>query len=97
MRIFMYRKSFKIRSKADAEKLLNMGTDPDFGRCEQEFYWHDEKNDYYIDPKRCEVFSRPLFCRGNIFNPYCQEVNAVDTIWKTRKCINAQHFPAERT
>ena len=92
MRLFCYRVGFKVRSKADAVKLLNMIDDPDFGRCEAELYWHDDHSDYYISPKHREVYERPIFCRGNIFNPYVQEPDPIETIWKTRKYINAQIF-----
>lgn len=95
MRLFLYQADFKIRKKADAKKLLNMIDESDFGHAEQDFYWHDDEYDYYISPKRKEVYSRPIFCRGNIFNPYCQELNSLETIWKTRKFINAQWFTRE--
>lgn len=96
MYLFCWQKGFKIRKKADAEKLLNMANESCFGHCDEDFYWHDDKCDYYISPKQKEVFARPLFCRGNIFNPYFQELDPVGTIWKTRKYINAQWFADER-
>lgn len=92
MRLFMWPAFFKIRSKADAAKLLNMVNESDFGHAEAEFYWHDDDNDYCIYPKSKQVGQRPKFARGNIFFPYLILDNPVDVIWKNRKLINSQHF-----
>lgn len=92
MNIFCWRYGFKIRKKADAEKLLNMASESDFGHCDSEFYWCDDKYDYCIYPKRKEVGFRSQRERGNIFSPYFIVENPVDTIWKTRKYINWQYF-----
>ena len=92
MLIFLWPYGFKIRSKADARKLLNMREESDFGYAEQEFYWHDDEYDYCIYPKRKTVARRPISCRGNIFNPYLVLKDPVEVIWKNRKYINAQRF-----
>ena len=69
-----------------------MADESDFGHCQRDFYFHDEVHDYYINPQMHLVFSRPQFCRGNMFDPYFQVLDPVDTIWRCRKYINAQHF-----
>lgn len=95
MRLFMYKVGFKIRSKKDAEHFLSATDSYDFGRVEQEVYWHDDVYDYCLYPKSKEVGERPIWARGNIFHPYLIETDPVETIWKTRKYINAQLFTEE--
>lgn len=99
MTIFCYPATFKIRKKSDAEKLLNMIDEDCFGHATQDFYWHDDNMDYYISPKAKLVYERPMFCRGNIFDPYCQAgmnfEECVNLIWKQRKYINEQYFTRE--
>ena len=92
MRLFISKAGFKIRTKADAEKFLNAGTDPDFGRVEEEIYWSDDTKDYCLYPVMKEVGFRSQRERGNIFAPYIIVDNPVDVIWKTRKWLNWQLF-----
>ena len=85
--VFIWPAFFKIKSKADAEKMLNMATNT-------ELYWHDDQYDYYLMRVKDvpEVARRPLFERGNIFSPYLVLTDPVQAIWDTRKYINAQIF-----
>lgn len=103
MKVFCYRTDFRIKSKKDAEKFLNMATDPDFGKYDGDLYWSDGETDYCLDAKRASVSTRPVFCRGDIFSPYFDEGRGdvkrnayIDTIWRTRKYINATWFAEER-
>ena len=88
--VFIWPAFFKIKSKADAEKMLNMATNT-------ELYWHDDQYDYYLMrfPDGPEVARRPLFERGNIFSPYLVLTDPVQAIWDTRKYINHQIFSDE--
>lgn len=95
-KIFCYCADFRIRSKKDAEKFLNMATDKDFGKYDGALYWSDGKDDYCLDAASASVSTRPVAWRGNIFNPYFDEGKGyVDLIWKTRKHINATWFNKE--
>lgn len=88
MTVFMWPTGFKIKSKADARRFLEMA-------AEQPVYWHDDELDYRLEFSRewePQVATRPQGCRGNIFSPYVVEVDPVQTIWNTRKYINAQIF-----
>lgn len=96
MNIFCWTVGFKIKSKADARKLLNMKNESDFGHCETDFYWTDGERDYYISPGEQLVYQRFCSERGNPFSPYWQVLDPVETIWKTRKYINDQYFCRER-
>lgn len=96
-KLFGYTGNFKIRSKADAEKFLNMASDPDFMKYDGALYWSDGKDDYCLDAASARVSTRPVAWRGNIFNPYFDDGKGyVDLIWKTRKHINAKWFTPER-
>lgn len=87
MTLFCYPGGFKIKSKADARRFLEMA-------AEQPVYWHDDELDYCLQLTHYEpdVATRPQGCRGNIFAPYVVEDDPVQTIWNTRKYINAQIF-----
>lgn len=96
MTIFCYPADFRIRSKKDAEKLLNAANDPDFGHFKGALYWNDGETDYCLDASRASVSTRPVAWRGDIFAPYFDEGKGyIETIWKTRKFINAQWFCEE--
>lgn len=96
MTIFGYRGDFKIRTKSDAKAFLQMATRRDiFCAVPDELYWNDGKTDYCLDTKDETVSERSVTERGNIFSPYfCDndEHEAVNTIYKTRKYINARWF-----
>lgn len=99
MVVFCYRSDFKIRSKKDAEKFLDMVDSPDFGKYSGELYWSDGEADYCLNAKAKSVSSRPVAWRGNIFNPYLCEGKRdayIETIWRTRNHINAKWFTEER-
>lgn len=92
MYLFIYPASFKIRSKADAEKFLNAHDESGFGHAEQEIHWSDGQLDYWLDPIAKRVLSRHVSQRGNIFSPCFEEPEPVNIIWNTRKYINEQVF-----
>ena len=81
MNIFCYPSKFRIRTKKDAERFLTISKGA--------FYWTDGKTDYWME--NGTVKFRPVFMRGNIFNPYLDDgSNYADIIWQTRKFINAK-------
>ena len=85
---------WKIRSKKDAEAFFKMEKGGKVSASDGEFYWADDQFDYYLSVKgkSREVFRRFKSERGNIFSPYWQVLDPVETIWKTRKYINAKWF-----
>lgn len=87
--IHMYPGDFKIRSKADARRFLEQDG---FSASDNEWYWHSNTHDYCLDCKRHDVSSRPLTERGDIFSPYVQVRDSLNTVWVLRKFINAQLF-----
>lgn len=86
MYIFCIAVGFRIKKKSDVEKFMNMSKGA--------FYWDDGKNDYWMEDG--EVTSRPIFCRGNIFNPSVVEQNPQEVIWNQRKYINSKLRNLER-
>ena len=92
MTIKMHPYGFKIRSKKDAERFLHQIEDSGFYSGSGEWYWHSHTQDYCLNVKARRVCSRPMSERGNIFSPYLQVLDAVNTIWVTRKYINQQLF-----
>lgn len=92
--IMMSNYGFKIKSKADAQAFFDMKKGGAVSASDGEFYWNTTTTDYYLAVKgdKRSVFSRPMFERGNIFAPYVQVLDPVETIWKTRKWINAKWF-----
>lgn len=95
MRLFMWTNGFKIKSKNDAERLLNATDSADFGHAESDVYWCDDKYDYCLYTADKEVGFRLKSERGNIFSAYLIVTDPVETIWKTRKYINSQIFSRE--
>lgn len=85
---------WKIRSKKDAEAFFKMEKGGVVNASDGEFYWCDDEKDYYlsVDGKKREVYQRYKSERGNIFSPYWQVLDPVETIWRTRKYINARWF-----
>lgn len=73
-----------IKTKADAEKFLKS-----FSGCA---YITGGLNDLCIEKHdgRVIVSSRTPKARGDIFFPYCEVPNAINTIYKYRKYVNAQ-------
>lgn len=99
MKVFCYRSDFRIKTKKDAERFLNMASDPDFAKFNGELYWSDGETDYCLDAKSASVSERPVSCRGEIFSPYFDDgkkESYINTIWRTRKYINAKWFTEER-
>lgn len=81
MSCFSYPSNFRIRTKADAERFLTIS--------KGSFWWSDGETDYLMENGR--ITTRPVFMRGNIFNPYMDAGKGyADLIWKTRKYINAK-------
>ena len=79
MIIFCIPAGFRIKTKQDAEKFLTISGGA--------FFWSDGETDYWME--HGTVTTRPVFMRGNIFNPYLDEGKGyADLIWKTRKYIN---------
>ncbi|MBR3353821.1 MAG: hypothetical protein IKG47_00480 [Oscillospiraceae bacterium] len=79
MYIFSYPSNFRIRKKSDAERFLTIS--------KGSFWWSDGQTDYMMEDGK--VCTRPVFMRGNIFNPYMDDGKGyADLIWKTRKYIN---------
>lgn len=79
--VFCWPRDFRIKTKADAEKFLTISKGA--------FYWSDGETDYWME--NGTVTTRPVWMRGNIFNPYLDEGKGyADLIWKTRKYINAR-------
>lgn len=76
--IFIWSKNFRIKKKSDVEEFMNMS--------KGEFHWDDGECDYWMEDG--EVSSRPIFCRGNVFNPSVIERNPQEVIWNQRKYIN---------
>lgn len=77
--VFCYPSRFRIRTKEDAAKFLTISKGA--------FWWSDGETDYWMENGK--VATRPVFMRGNIFNPYmCASEGYVDLIWNTRKYIN---------
>ena len=92
MEIAIWPVTFKIRTKSDASRFLDMVDERGFGKGDGEIYWYDDRNDYCLYVKRKQVGSRPQFARGNIFFPYLIDDNPLEIIWKKRKYINQQLF-----
>lgn len=92
--LIIYTNGFKIRSKDDAKAFFKMKKGSHVEASDGDFYWDDGKHDYYLRVKGNgrDVFSRPVFERGNIFSPYFQEQDPVTVIWNTRKYINRKFF-----
>jgi len=88
---------FKIRSKKDAQAFFDMKKEGAVHATNGEYYWHDGEMDYYLAVKENyrKVFQRFMSERGNIFSPYWEVLDPVETIWKTRKYINAKWFSNE--
>lgn len=88
---------FKIRSKKDAQAFFDMKKDGPVNATDGEFYWNTTTTDYYlsVNGNTRNVYSRPMFARGDIFFPYCQVTDPVEAIWKTRKYINRKWFNRE--
>lgn len=79
--IFCWPANFRVRTKADAERFLTISKGA--------FFWTDGETDYWME--NGTVKTRPVWMRGNIFNPYMDEGKGyADLIWKTRKYINAR-------
>ena len=97
MGLMMCDYGFKIKSKADAKAFFEMKKHSKVSASDGEFYWSDGKEDYYLEVRKDYrgVYSRPCWARGDIFFPYCQELDPLDVIWKTRKYINAKWFTRE--
>ena len=97
MALMSYSGDFKIRSKKDAQAFLEMRKDGPVHATNGEYYWMDADNDYYLAVRgeSRNVYSRPRWARGDIFFPYCQEINPLETIWATRKYINRKWFNRE--
>lgn len=95
--LMSYSGDFKIRSKKDAQAFFDMKKEGPVHATDGEFYWWDADNDYYLEVRGeyRGVYSRPRFARGNIFFPYCEEINPVGVIWATRKYINRKWFSRE--
>lgn len=97
MSIWGYVGNFKIKSKKDAERFLNMFADDGF-ICGKDtlLYWSDGEEDYCLTAASASVATRPVAERGNIFSPYFDEGKGyIDLIWKTRKHINKRFFSKE--
>ncbi len=97
MTIFMYPSDFKIKSKADASRFLNMRDEKGFGASSGEVYWCDDTYDYCLYIEDANVGHRLKSERGNIFSPYFVDPKeSLSTIWRTRKHINAKWFTDDK-
>ena len=94
MSIIYYPAGFKIKSRADAHKCVEI-----FRKATGDHYFNDGVFDYYTD--KDGIYERSMTERGNIFSPYFEIVklnntlDAINTVWKLRKAINHCIFTSE--